>query len=78
MAGIIALMAYVGSPECSGPRKSESILDGARLSSNETAAEAAERFPMLSAEVLSEITGESDRKVDSNYSLLPTMARSKR
>jgi hypothetical protein len=57
-AGIIALMAYVGLPECSGPGKSESILDGARLSSNEEAAAAAERFPMLSAEALSEITGE--------------------
>jgi hypothetical protein len=57
MAGVIALMHYVGLPECSGPGACETILDGARLSSNREAAAAAERFPVLSAEVLQEITG---------------------
>jgi hypothetical protein len=58
MAGVIALMNYVGLPECSGPGACETILDGARLSSNREAALAAERFPVLSAEGLQEITGE--------------------
>jgi hypothetical protein len=58
MAGVIALMNYVGLPECSGPGVCETILDGARLSSNREAAAAAERFTALSAEVLQEITGE--------------------
>ena len=58
MAGIIALMNYVALPESSGPGVCETILDGARLSSNREAAAAAERFPALSAEVLREITGE--------------------
>jgi hypothetical protein len=58
MDGVIALMNYVGLPECSGPGTCETILDGARLSSNREAAAAAERFPVLSAEVLQEITGE--------------------
>ena len=58
MAGVIALLSYVALPECSGPGKSESILDGARLSSNQEAATAAERFPILSAEALGEIAGE--------------------
>jgi hypothetical protein len=58
MAGVIALMNYVGLPECSGPGACETILDGARLSSNREAAAAAERFPVLSAEVLQEIAGE--------------------
>jgi hypothetical protein len=56
--GVIALMNYVGLPECSGPGACETILDGARLSSDREAAVAAERFPILSAEVLQEITGE--------------------
>ena len=56
MAGVIALLNYVALPECSGPGKSESILDGARLSSNQAAAAAAERFPGTNAEVLREIT----------------------
>ena len=56
MAGVIALLGYVGLPECSGPGKSETILDGARLSSNQEAAAAAERFPAANAEVLREIT----------------------
>jgi hypothetical protein len=56
--GVIALMNYVGLPECSGPGACETILDGARLSSDREAATAAERFPILSAEVLQEITGE--------------------
>jgi hypothetical protein len=47
MAGIIALMNYVALPECSGPGVCETILDGARLSSNREAAAAAERFPGL-------------------------------
>jgi hypothetical protein len=54
--GVIALMNYVGLPECSGPGACESILDGARLSSDRESAAAAERFPILSAEVLQEIT----------------------
>jgi hypothetical protein len=58
MAGIIALMNYVSLPECSGPGACETILDGARLSSNREAAAAAERFPAVSAEVLREITGQ--------------------
>ncbi len=58
MAGVIALLNYVALPECSGPGKSESILDGARLSSNPEAAAAAERFPGLSAEALTEIARE--------------------
>jgi hypothetical protein len=57
MAGIIAAMSYVALPECSGPGVCETILDGARLSSNRDAAAAAERFPALSAEALREITG---------------------
>ena len=57
MAGVIALMNYVALPECSGPGACETILDGARLSSNREAAAAAERFPALSAEALREITG---------------------
>ena len=56
MAGVIAIMNYVALPECSGPGVCETILDGARLSSNREAASAAERFPALSAEVLQEIT----------------------
>ena len=55
MAGVIAMMNYVAQPECSGPGICETILDGARLSSNREAAAAAERFPALSAEVLQEI-----------------------
>ena len=42
---VIALLNYVALPECSGSGKSESILDGARLSFNQEAAPAAERFP---------------------------------
>jgi hypothetical protein len=57
MAGIIAAMSYVALPECSGPGCAETILDGARLSSNREAAAAAERFPALSADALREITG---------------------
>jgi hypothetical protein len=57
MAGVIALLDYVASPECSGPGTCETILDGARLSSNREAAAAAERFPASSAQVLREITG---------------------
>jgi hypothetical protein len=57
MAGLIAAMSYVALPECSGPGVCETILDGARLSSNREAAAAAERFPALSAEALREITG---------------------
>jgi hypothetical protein len=57
MAGVIALMRYIGLRECSGPGTSETILDGARLSSNREAAAAAERFPVLNAEALQEITG---------------------
>ena len=58
VAGVIALLNYVALPECSGPGISETILDAARLSSNREAAAAAERFPVLSAEALREITGE--------------------
>jgi hypothetical protein len=58
MAGVIALMSYVALPECAGPGACETILDGARLSSNREAAAAAEHFPALSAEALREITGE--------------------
>jgi hypothetical protein len=58
MAGVIALMSYVALPECAGPGACETILDGARLSSNREAAAAAEQFPALSAEALREITGE--------------------
>jgi hypothetical protein len=56
MAGVIALMNYVALPESSGPAVCETILDGARLSSNREAAAAAEQFPALTAEVLQEIT----------------------
>ena len=59
MAGVIALMSYVALPECSGPGVGETILDGARLSSNREAAASAERFPASSAQVLREITGEA-------------------
>ena len=59
MAGVIALLNYVASPECSGPEACETILDGARLSSNREAAAAAERFPASSAQVLREITGKA-------------------
>jgi hypothetical protein len=59
MAGVIALLNYVALPECSGPGASETILDGARLSSTREAAAAAERFPASSAQVLREITGKS-------------------
>jgi hypothetical protein len=58
MAGVIALMSYVALPECAGSGACETILDGARLSSNREAAAAAEHFPALSAEALREITGE--------------------
>ncbi len=58
MAGVIAVMSYVALPECAGPGACETILDGARLSSNREAAAAAEQFPALSAEALREITGE--------------------
>jgi hypothetical protein len=57
MAGVIALMNYVALPESTGPGVCETVLDGARLSSNREAAAAAEQFPALSAEVLREITG---------------------
>jgi hypothetical protein len=57
IAGLIALMNYVALPESSGPGVCETILDGARLSSNQEAAAAAEHFPALSAEALREITG---------------------
>ena len=56
MAGVIALMNYLALPESSGPGICETILDGARLSSNQKAAAAAEQFPALSAKVLQEIT----------------------
>jgi hypothetical protein len=56
MAGVIAAMSYVALPESSGPGACETILDGARLSSNQEAAAAAEHFPALSAEALREIT----------------------
>ena len=58
MTGVIAMMSYVGLPECAGPGACETILDGARLSSNRQAAAAAERFPALGAEALREITGQ--------------------
>ena len=58
LAGVIAVMSYVALPECAGPGVCETILDGARLSSNREAAAAAEQFPALSAEALREITGE--------------------
>jgi hypothetical protein len=57
MAGVIAVLSYVGTPECSGPGACETILDGARLSSNREAAAAAERFPASSAQVLRKISG---------------------
>ena len=57
LAGVIALMNYVALPECPGPGVCETILDGARLSSNREAAATAEQFPALSAEVLREIAG---------------------
>ena len=78
MVGVIALMTYVGLPECSGPGKSESILDGARLCSNEAAAAAAERFPMLSAEALSEITGEPNHRLGTDCSPSAAVAQSHR
>jgi hypothetical protein len=53
-------MNYLASPECSGPGACETILDGARLSSNRETAAAAERFPALTAEVLREISGERE------------------
>src|SRR5690242_14489101 len=52
MAGVIAAMSYVALPESPGPGVCETILDGARLSSNQEAAAAAEHFPALSAEAL--------------------------
>jgi hypothetical protein len=58
VAGLIAAMSYVALPECSGPGVCETILDGARLSSNQEAAAAAEHFPALSAEALREITSQ--------------------
>ena len=58
MAGLIALMNYVALPECSGPGACETILNGARLSSNSEAATAADRFPALSADALQKITGQ--------------------
>jgi hypothetical protein len=58
MAGVIAVMNYVALPECAGPGACDTILDGARLSSNREAATAAEQFPALSAEALREIAGE--------------------
>jgi hypothetical protein len=58
MAGIIALMKYLAMPECSGEGRCETVLDGARLSSNWETAAAAERFPALSAEVLQAMTGQ--------------------
>jgi hypothetical protein len=57
MAGVIAAMSYVALPESSGPGVCETILDGARLSSNREAAAAAELFPALNAEALREIIG---------------------
>lgn len=59
VAGIIALMNYLALPECSGPGKSETILDGARFSSNQEVADAAELFPALTAQALSTITAAS-------------------
>jgi hypothetical protein len=58
MAGVIAVMSYVALPECAGPGACETILDGARLSSNRETAAAAEHFPALSAEALRDITRE--------------------
>lgn len=58
MAGVIAAMSYVALPESEGPGVCETILDGARLSSNREAAAAAEHFPELGAAALREITGE--------------------
>ena len=56
MAGVIAVMSYVALPECAGPGACDTILDGARLSSNREAAAAAEQFPAMSANALREIT----------------------
>jgi hypothetical protein len=56
ICAVIALMKDLALPESSGPGVCETILDGARLSSNRKAAAAAEQFPALSAEVLQEIT----------------------
>ncbi len=58
MAGVIAALSYVALPEASDPGVCETILDGAKLSSNQEAAAAAEHFPALSAEALREISGE--------------------
>jgi hypothetical protein len=58
MAGVIAAMSYVALPESAGPGVCETILDGARFSSNGEAAAAAEHFPALSAEALREIIGQ--------------------
>jgi hypothetical protein len=58
IAGVIALMNYISLPESVGPGVCETILDGARLSSNREAAAAAERFPSLIAEMLRKITGD--------------------
>ena len=60
MAGVIALMKYLALPKSSGPGVCETILDGARLSSNRKACAAAEQFPALSAEALQEITEQRD------------------
>ncbi len=57
MAGVIAALSYVALPEASDPGVCETILDGARLSSNQEAAAAAEHFPALNAEALREISG---------------------
>jgi hypothetical protein len=62
MGGVIALMNYVGLPECSGPGACETILVGAKLSSKREAAAAAERFPVPSAQVLQEIAGERSHR----------------
>jgi hypothetical protein len=58
MAGVIAAMNYVALPESSAPGVCETILDGARLSSNREAAAAAEHFPALNADALRDITRE--------------------
>jgi hypothetical protein len=58
MAGVIAALSYVALPEYSGPGACETILDGARLASNQETAAGAEQFPGLSAEALREITRE--------------------
>jgi hypothetical protein len=58
MAGVIAVISYAALPECAGPEASETISDGARLSSNRHAAAAAEHFPGRSSEALREISGE--------------------